>query len=101
MAHAPHSLATSSATSSATSPDAALAAPITPTLIPKPHLAPRPTCHPTPTHPSPRPSPLTPHQVRDLEIISKELRLKDVAAVEKIIDPLAKEVARDGKAKHL
>merc|ERR1712129_165017 len=37
--------------------------------------------------------------VRDLEIISKELRLKDVAAVEKIIDPLAKEVARDGKAK--
>ena len=30
--------------------------------------------------------------MRDLEIISKELRLKDVAAVEKIIDPLAKEV---------
>jgi len=37
--------------------------------------------------------------VRDLEIIAKELRLKDVAAVEKIIEPLAKEVGRDGKAK--
>ena len=37
--------------------------------------------------------------VRDLEIISKELRLKDIAAVEKVIDPLAKEVGRDGKAK--
>ena len=37
--------------------------------------------------------------MRDLEIISKELRLKDVAAVEKIIEPLEKEVKRDGKAK--
>jgi len=26
-------------------------------------------------------------QVRDLEIIAKELRLKDVAAVEKVIEP--------------
>jgi obg-like ATPase 1 len=37
--------------------------------------------------------------VRDLEIIAKELRLKDVAAVQKIIEPLKKEVGRDGKAK--
>ena len=37
--------------------------------------------------------------VRDLEIIRNELRLKDVAALEKILDPLRKEVARDGKAK--
>jgi len=37
--------------------------------------------------------------IRDLEIIANELRLKDVAAVEKLVDPLKKEVARDGKAK--
>mmetsp|Transcript_5273 Transcript_5273/g.16990 ORF Transcript_5273/g.16990 Transcript_5273/m.16990 type:complete len:313 (-) Transcript_5273:652-1590(-) len=37
--------------------------------------------------------------VRDLEIIRDELRLKDVAALEKLIEPLAKEVKRDGKAK--
>ena len=37
--------------------------------------------------------------VRDLEIIREELRLKDVAAIEKLIDPLKKEVGRDGKAK--
>ena len=37
--------------------------------------------------------------VRDLEIIRDELRLKDVAAVEKVIEPLKKEVGRDGKAK--
>ena len=32
--------------------------------------------------------------VRDLEIIAKELRLKDVAAVQKIIEPLKKEARR-------
>uniref|UniRef100_A0A7S4EWG4 Obg-like ATPase 1 n=1 Tax=Chrysotila carterae TaxID=13221 RepID=A0A7S4EWG4_CHRCT len=37
--------------------------------------------------------------IRDLEIIAEELRLKDVAYVEKIMEPLKKEVARDGKAK--
>lgn len=37
--------------------------------------------------------------VRDLEIIANELRLKDIAAVEKVIEPLKKEVGRDGKAK--
>ena len=37
--------------------------------------------------------------VRDLEIIAEELRLKDIAHVEKEIEPLKKEVARDGKAK--
>ena len=37
--------------------------------------------------------------IRDLEIIRNELRLKDVAALEKIIEPLRKEVGRDGKAK--
>jgi len=37
--------------------------------------------------------------VRDLEIIRDELRLKDVAALEKLIEPLEKEVKRDGKAK--
>lgn len=37
--------------------------------------------------------------VRDIEIIRDELRLKDVAALEKILEPLKKEVARDGKAK--
>jgi len=37
--------------------------------------------------------------IRDLEIIGDELRKKDIAALEKLIDPLKKEVARDGKAK--
>ena len=37
--------------------------------------------------------------MRDLEIIADELRLKDIAALEKIIEPLKKEVGRDGKAK--
>jgi len=37
--------------------------------------------------------------IRDLEIIREELRLKDVAAIEKILEPLKKEVGRDGKAK--
>jgi len=37
--------------------------------------------------------------IRDLEIIREELRLKDVAAMEKLIEPLKKEVGRDGKAK--
>lgn len=37
--------------------------------------------------------------VRDLEIIREELRLKDVAHIEKTMEPLKKEVARDGKAK--
>ena len=37
--------------------------------------------------------------IRDLEIIREELRLKDVASLEKLIDPLKKEVGRDGKAK--
>ena len=37
--------------------------------------------------------------IRDLEIIREELRLKDVATIEKQIEPLKKEVGRDGKAK--
>lgn len=37
--------------------------------------------------------------VRDLQIIRDELRLKDVAAIEKVMEPLKKEVGRDGKAK--
>ena len=37
--------------------------------------------------------------IRDLTIIGDELRKKDIAAIEKLIDPLKKEVARDGKAK--
>ena len=37
--------------------------------------------------------------LRDLEIIRDELRLKDVATIEKVIEPLKKEVGRDGKAK--
>eukprot|EP00316_Scyphosphaera_apsteinii_P012312 CAMPEP_0119322472 /NCGR_PEP_ID=MMETSP1333-20130426/58312_1 /TAXON_ID=418940 /ORGANISM="Scyphosphaera apsteinii, Strain RCC1455" /LENGTH=408 /DNA_ID=CAMNT_0007329717 /DNA_START=25 /DNA_END=1251 /DNA_ORIENTATION=- len=37
--------------------------------------------------------------IRDIEIIRDELRLKDVATLEKILEPLKKEVARDGKAK--
>jgi len=37
--------------------------------------------------------------IRDLEIIRNELRLKDVATIEKYREPLAKEVGRDGKAK--
>jgi len=37
--------------------------------------------------------------IRDLEIIAGELRLKDVASVEKVIEPLKKEVGRDGKDK--
>lgn len=37
--------------------------------------------------------------IRDLEIIAEELRLKDVAALEKVMEPLRKEVGRDGKAK--
>jgi len=37
--------------------------------------------------------------VRDLEIIAKELIDKDIAAVKKVREPLAKEVSRDGKAK--
>jgi len=37
--------------------------------------------------------------IRDLEIIRDELLAKDVAAVEKVIEPLKKEVGRDGKAK--
>jgi len=37
--------------------------------------------------------------VRDLEIIREELRLKDVAAIDKELGPLKKEVARDGKNK--
>lgn len=37
--------------------------------------------------------------IRDLEIIREELRLKDVQAIEKVIEPLKKEVGRDGKAK--
>ena len=37
--------------------------------------------------------------IRDLEIIREELRLKDVATIEKLIEPLKTEVARDGKAK--
>ena len=37
--------------------------------------------------------------LRDLEIIREELRLKDVATMEKLIEPLKKEVGRDGKAK--
>jgi len=30
--------------------------------------------------------------IRDLEIIANELRLKDIAMIEKLIDPLKKEV---------
>jgi len=37
--------------------------------------------------------------IRDLEIIREELRLKDVATLDKMIEPLKKEVGRDGKAK--
>ena len=37
--------------------------------------------------------------LRDLEIIREELRLKDVATLEKLIEPVKKEVGRDGKAK--
>jgi obg-like ATPase 1 len=37
--------------------------------------------------------------IRDLEIIANELRLKDIASLEKIVEPLKKEVGRDGKAK--
>jgi len=37
--------------------------------------------------------------IRDLEIIRDELLNKDVAAVTKLIEPLKKEVSRDGKAK--
>jgi len=37
--------------------------------------------------------------VRDLEIIADELRLKDIAHMEKEMEPLRKEVSRDGKAK--
>jgi len=37
--------------------------------------------------------------IRDLEIIAKELRLKDVAAVEKVLEPLIKEVGRDAKSR--
>mmetsp|Transcript_13523 Transcript_13523/g.41049 ORF Transcript_13523/g.41049 Transcript_13523/m.41049 type:complete len:401 (+) Transcript_13523:84-1286(+) len=37
--------------------------------------------------------------IRDLEIIANELRLKDIAQIEKLLEPLKKEVARDGKAK--
>lgn len=37
--------------------------------------------------------------VRDLEIIAGELRAKDIAHITKEIEPLRKEVARDGKAK--
>jgi obg-like ATPase 1 len=37
--------------------------------------------------------------IRDLEIIAEELQLKDIAHLEKIIEPLKKEVGRDGKAK--
>jgi len=37
--------------------------------------------------------------IRDLEIIAQELLAKDLAAVKKNIEPLAKEVGRDGKAK--
>ena len=36
--------------------------------------------------------------LRDLEIIREELRLKDVATLEKVIEPLKKEVSRDGTA---
>jgi len=37
--------------------------------------------------------------IRDLEIIAAELRQKDIAHMSKQLDPLRKEVARDGKAK--
>jgi len=37
--------------------------------------------------------------VRDLEIIRDELLLKDVKTIENALEPLKKEVARDGKAK--
>lgn len=33
--------------------------------------------------------------IRDLEIIANELRLKDIAMVEKLLDPLKKEVRRE------
>lgn len=46
-----------------------------------------------PTHPShSRSSPLQVDPIRDLEIIANELRLKDIAMVEKLLDPLKKEV---------
>lgn len=37
--------------------------------------------------------------VRDLEIIADELRKKDISTVTKVLEPLKKEVARDGKNK--
>jgi len=37
--------------------------------------------------------------IRDLEIIREELRLKDVATIERAIEPVKKIVGRDGKAK--
>mmetsp|Transcript_12972 Transcript_12972/g.22173 ORF Transcript_12972/g.22173 Transcript_12972/m.22173 type:complete len:400 (-) Transcript_12972:276-1475(-) len=37
--------------------------------------------------------------VRDLDIIGQELLLKDIALMEKNIEPIRKEVGRDGKAK--